>query len=118
MTWEAFHHTKQRLSRTAGARCPGLCGRKPTQSHHLWLRRPDHPYLQDPVNVALVCPDCHLEESHLMQVQASLDKLWAVGPDAIEAYVAGWPGKAARHLPGFYYDALELYSQGKRTVEE
>ena len=118
VAWGDFYRTKTRQRARQAFRCPG-CGRRnppSTHSHHLFLRRPDHPYLQQHWNIIQVCPDCHLEEGSEMQVTAALMKLWDLGADTIEAIVETLPFKVKPSLPGHYWIAKALYEQGV-TVE-
>lgn len=113
LKWETFYRTK-RGQQNRGQRCPGNCGNKPTESHHLWARRPDSPELQNPINIIQACHACHMKEGLEFQIRAALMKLWEYSPREVEAYVESLPGKIKRTLPSHYFAALELYQLGKR----
>lgn len=116
-TWAEKYRTKRKQN-NQGQRCPGKCGRKPTQSHHLWARRPDCLELQHPINIVQACPQCHMEEGEEFQVRAALMKLWEYKPDVIETYILTLPGRAQRGLPSHYLQALKLYNERKRPFED
>ena len=117
-----FYRTKQRQQKERGLRCPGACGQRPTQSHHLFVPRGmggrDFPELQMDWNIVQICVSCHAEIRYETNVRAALMKLWDYGPDFIEAQVELLPFKVDRGLPAFYYDALDVYIQGLRPFED
>jgi hypothetical protein len=119
---QTFFETKMRQQKKAGLRCAGDCGRKPTQSDHLFVPRGmgghDLPQLQEDWNIVQLCGPCNCTKLHETAVRAALMKLWEYGPDYIEAAIHGLPLKVDRGLPQFYLDALELYEQWKRPFDD
>ena len=85
-------------------RCPG-CGGKGTQSHHLFVRRPDHPMIHEDWNIVQVCPKCHMEEQWEMQVWAARLKIRQYGAGYIVAKVAALPCKVPPALPAHFWEA-------------
>lgn len=85
------------------------CGRKgPTHSHHLFARRPDHPYLQCDINIAQLCPKCHMQETWEMQVGLSVRKIAKHGAEVIEQWAVNAPFKLPIDLPPHYWEAKEM----------
>jgi hypothetical protein len=105
MTWAEFYLTKIKQRARCRGRCD-YCGRRgPTQSHHLFARRSDHPYLQCDINIAQLCPKCHQHESWEMQLALSVRKLRKHGAEAIEKWAAEAPFKLPIELPPHYWAA-------------
>jgi len=109
------YRVKQYLSFTQRL-CPGCMGKLHGQgdAHHLFVRRgPDTVELYDPINLVLVHNECHTDEAPLLGYTATIMKLNAHGPDAIEAWVESLPFKQTPDLPEFYWQAKEDWLNGK-----
>lgn len=113
MTWEALYQNKTQQRARGRARCAWCERRGSTQSHHLFRRRPDDPILQEEWNIVQLCIYCHSEESYEMQVGLGLRKLHECGPDYIRERIQALNNKVDHGLPSHFWDALDLYNQGR-----
>jgi 5-methylcytosine-specific restriction endonuclease McrA len=113
MTWTEFYQNKLAQRNQGGGRCE-WCGKQgPTESHHLFQRRPDHEYLQVDWNIAQLCNECHAQESHAMQVALAKRRIEKWGADHIEQWAEGAPFKTGITLPSHYWEAKEIHENEK-----
>ena len=96
--------------------CPGCgCRSSPWDTlHHLWVRRlkPIDKLLWVPINISLVCPDCHtgMGETEGLRLNCALQK-FSMGfePDDVRDWMDSLPLKVKPGLPGFFLEAEEQW---------
>ena len=95
--------------------CPG-CGVRSSPWHNLHhvfhrrLKRIDH-LLWCETNISLVCPSCHVPETHDLNLNCALQK-FSMGfePDDVRDWMDSLPLKVKPGLPGFFLEAEEQWA--------
>lgn len=94
--------------------CPG-CGypaHRNDHLHHIFHRRLKQidDLLWVPINIALVCPTCHVPERHNLNYRAALQKFeQGFTPDKVREWLDGLPLKVKPGLPRFFIRAEERW---------